>query len=157
MNQSPAPIATATRTLRPFGDHPAVAVGRSGRLGAVCADLGCPPLVIVPRIGEWRPELERWISAGVGIPVRIGQLHAESAPGERNLLPAFVPVIELRDVRLFDPRGQEALLLPQVNVAVSVTSLWRLGVDQIVIDHRCLTCGAPPKGGIEVAGLDVRR
>lgn len=156
MNQSPAPIATATRTLRILSVTTRLLLWVVvAAWGLFALSWGALHLWIVPRIGEWRPDVERWVSAGVGIPVRIGELRAESAPGERNLLPAFVPVIELRDVRLFDPRGQEALLLPQVNVAVSVTSLWRLGVDQIVIDAPVLDVRRTVQGRLEVAGLDV--
>jgi uncharacterized protein (TIGR02099 family) len=156
MNQSPAPIATATRTLRILSVTTRLLLWVVlAAWGLFALSWGALHLWIVPRIGEWRPAVERWVSAGVGIPVRIGELRAESTPGEKRLLPALVPVIELRDVRLFDPRGREALLLPQVNVAVSVTSLWRLGVEQVVIDAPVLDVRRTAQGRIEVAGLDV--
>ena len=156
MNQSPAPIATATRTLRILSVTTRLLLWVVlAAWGLFALSWGALHLWIVPRIGEWRPDIERWVSAGVGIPVRIGELRAESTPGEKRLLPALVPVIELRDVRLFDPRGQEALLLPQVSVAVSVTSLWRLGVDQVVIDAPVLDVRRTAQGRLEVAGLDI--
>ncbi|MEZ5664529.1 MAG: YhdP family protein [Burkholderiaceae bacterium] len=155
MNQSPAPIATATRTLKFLSVTTRLLLWVVlAAWGLFAVSWGALHLWIVPRIGDWRPDVERWVSAGVGIPVRIGELRAESAPGERSLLPALVPVIELRDVRLFDPRGQEALVLPQVQVAVSVASLWRLGVDQIVIHAPVMDVRRTAQGHLEVAGLD---
>ncbi len=156
MNQSTAPIATASRTLKTLSVTTRLLLWVVlAAWGLFALSWGALHLLIVPRIGEWRPDVERWVSAGVGIPVRIGELRAESNPDQRSLLPALVPVIELRDVRLFDPRGQEALQLPQVRVAVSVTSLWRLGVDQIVIDEPVLDVRRTAQGRLEVAGLDI--
>lgn len=156
MNQSPAPIATATRNLRFLSVTTRLLLwGVLAIWGLFALSWGALHLWIVPRIGDWRPDVERWASARVGIPVSIGSLRAESVPGKRSLLPAFVPVIELGDVRLFDPRGQQALRLPQVHVALSVTSLWRLGVDQIVIEAPVLDVRRTAQGRLEVAGLDL--
>ncbi|TNF61384.1 MAG: TIGR02099 family protein [Burkholderiales bacterium] len=156
MKQSPAPIATATRTLRFLSVATRLLLWVVlAAWGLFALSWGALHLWIVPRIGDWRPDVERWVSAGVGMPVSIGELQAESSPGGRSLLPALVPVIELRQVRLFDPRGQEALLLPRVRVAISVTSLWRLGVDQIVIESPVLDVRRTAQGRLQVAGLDL--
>ena len=77
---------------------------------------------IVPRIGEWRPELEALASRSLGIPVSIGKLAAYRS--------GLVPTFELGDVVLKDPASQsEALRLLKVVVAVSAHSLLTLGVD----------------------------
>jgi uncharacterized protein YhdP len=110
---------------------------------------------IVPRIGEWRPQLERWATGAVGVPVQVGAIRAESTPGLGGWLPAFVPVIELQDVRLLDAEDRVALQLPQVRVALSVASVWRGGVEQLVIDRPVLDIRRTAEGRIEVAGLDM--
>ncbi|MDP2451241.1 MAG: YhdP family protein [Polaromonas sp.] len=102
---------------------------------------------IVPRIGEFRPRLETAASQVLGVPVRIGQITAR--PG--GLIPSF----ELRDVALLDAQGREALRLPRVLAAVSPSSLWGLGFEQLYIDRPELDIRRTSDGKIYVAGLDV--
>lgn len=103
--------------------------------------------IIVPRIGEWRPELETLATRAVGVPVRIGGIRAQT----QGLIPSF----ELTDVRLLDAQGRDALVLGRVLTAVSVTSLWRLGFEQIHIDQPELDVRRLPDGRLEIAGLDL--
>ncbi|MDP3164681.1 MAG: YhdP family protein [Hydrogenophaga sp.] len=110
---------------------------------------------IVPRIGEWRPDLERWATRAVGVPVRIGEIRAESGSSVMGFLPALVPSFELRDVQLIDAQGRVALQLPLVRTAVSVRSLWRGGFEQVVIEAPVLDVRRTAQGRIEVAGLDM--
>lgn len=156
MNQSPAPIAPATRTLK------TLSVVARLCLWLVFLAWGLFVLTwaalnwwIVPRIGEWRPELERWASSTVGAPVRVGEIRADNTTGGLGFLPAFMPSFELRDVQLFDPDGRVALHLPLVRTAVSVRSLWHGNVEQVVIDQPVLDVRRTALGRIEVAGLDV--
>lgn len=118
---------------------------------------GALHLWIVPRIGEWRPDLERWASAAVGVPVQVGAIRAESqgaSSAQAGFLVRLVPALELSDVRLLDPQGREALRLPKVRAAVSVTSLWRLGFEQLLIEAPVLDIRRTPQGRLEIAGLD---
>jgi uncharacterized protein (TIGR02099 family) len=110
---------------------------------------------IVPRIGEWRPDLERWASKAVGVPVRIGEIRAEPGVSGVGFLPSLVPSFELRDVQLIDAQGRVALQLPLVRTAVSVRSLWRGGFEQVVIEAPVLDVRRTAQGRIEVAGLDM--
>ncbi len=110
---------------------------------------------IVPRIGEWRPELERWATKAVGVPVRIGEIRAESGSSGGSFLPSLMPSFELRDVRLIDAQGRVALQLPLVRTAISVQSLWRGGFEQVVIEAPVLDVRRTAQGRIEVAGLDM--
>ena len=70
---------------------------------------------IVPRIGEHRPALERLAQQTLGVPVRIGQISAEST--------GWVPSFQLRDIALLDAEGRTALHLPKVWVAISLRSV----------------------------------
>lgn len=156
MNQSPAPIAPATRTLK------TLSVAARLCLWLVFLAWGLFVMTwaalnwwIVPRIGEWRPELERWASSAVGAPVRVGDIRADNTSQGSRWLPAFMPSFELRDVQLFDPQGRVALHLPLVRTAVSVRSLWHGHFEQIVIDQPVLDVRRTAQGRIEVAGLDL--
>ncbi len=102
---------------------------------------------IVPRIGEFRPRLEIEASRALGVPVRIGQITARSG--------VLIPSFELRDVALLDGQGREALRLPRVLAALSISSLWGLGFEQLYIDQPELDMRRSVDGKIYVAGLDV--
>lgn len=102
---------------------------------------------IVPRIGEFRPRLEIEASKALGVPVRIGEITAHS----QGMIPSF----ELRDVTLLDPQGREALRLPHLLGALSPSSIWGLGFEQLYIDKPELDIRRAADGKIYVGGLDV--
>ena len=101
---------------------------------------------IVPRIGDFRPQLESQASKALGVPVTIGSITATS----QGMIPSF----ELSDVRLLDAQGQAALWLPKVMVALSPQSLVSLGFEQIYIERPELTIKRSKDGKISIAGLD---
>ena len=105
--------------------------------------------VIVPRIGEYRDALQTVATRAVGLPVRIGQVQAFST--------GWVPSLELRQIELLDPQGRTALRLPRVVVAISVQSVLRLGLEQLVIDAPELAIRRDASGQWSVAGLPLRR
>ena len=102
---------------------------------------------IVPRIGDYRPQLEAQASKALGVPVRIGQITARSV----GLIPSF----ELKDVTLLDAQGRVAVRLPRVLGALSPSSLWRLGFEQLLIDQPELDIRRSADGKIFVGGLEV--
>ncbi len=104
---------------------------------------------IVPRIGDFRPRLEIVASRALGVPVRIGRITARSQ--------GMIPTFELSDVTLLDAQGREALRLPRVLGAVSPSSLWGLGFEQLYIDKPDLDIRRGADGKIYVGGLDVSR
>lgn len=106
-------------------------------------------LFIVPRIGEFRPQLEIRASQALGVPVRIGSVVARS----EGLFPSF----ELSDVRLMDPQGREALHLPRVLASLSPRSLWHFGFEHLYIDRPQLDIRRAADGRIYVAGLDLSK
>ena len=85
---------------------------------------------IVPRVGEWRPALERLATQALGVRVTLGEVRAESR--------GPIPALEFRDVRLHDAQGREALHLSRVLAALSAQSLWRLGFEQLLIENPVL-------------------
>jgi uncharacterized protein (TIGR02099 family) len=100
---------------------------------------------IVPRIDEFRPQLEAQATRALGLPVRIGAISAQS----NGMLPSF----ELSRVSLLDAQGREALSLPRVLVSVSPRSFWRLGFEQVYIDAPNLAVRRLVDGRITIAGL----
>ena len=102
---------------------------------------------IVPRIAEYRPRLEAQASRALGVPVRIGAISGRSV----GAMPSF----ELRDVTLLDAQGREAVRLPHVLAALSPSSLWGLGFEQLVIEQPELDVRRTADGKILVAGLEV--
>ena len=107
---------------------------------------GAIHLLIVPRIGDLRPQLEAVASRVLGVPVTIGAIAAQSS----GLIPSF----ELTDVKLFDAAGREALRLPRVLAALSPQSALGLKFEQLYIDQPELDIRRAPGGKITVAGLD---
>jgi uncharacterized protein (TIGR02099 family) len=126
--------------------------------GLFALTLGAIHLVIVPRIDDARPALERWAGQALGVTVKVGAIEAQTdshpSEGASRFLPALVPSFGLRDVRLFDPAGREALHLPRVDIAISVRSLWRLGFERLAIDSPRLDVRRTADNRFEVAGLD---
>ncbi len=102
--------------------------------------------VIVPRIGEFRPQLEARATQALGVTVRVGAVAAQSN--------GMVPSFELLDVALLDAQGRVALSLPRILIAVSPRSLWRLGVEQIYLDQPVLDIRRAPDGKVTIGGLD---
>ena len=100
---------------------------------------------IVPRIADFRPALERLASRTMGMPVQVGELRAEST--------GWVPSFELRQIRLLDAEGRPALTLPRVVLAISVRSVLRLGLEQLVLDRPELDVRHTASGQWLVAGL----
>ncbi|QHE88605.1 YhdP family protein [Hydrogenophaga sp. BPS33] len=156
MNQSPAPIASATRTLKTLSVLARLCLWLVFLAwGLFVLTWGALNGWIVPRIGEWRPDLERWASQAVGTPVRVGDIRADTSEDGGRWLPSLVPSFELRNVQLLDAQGRVALHLPLVRASVSVRSLWHRNFEQVVIDQAVLDVRRTAQGRIEVAGIDI--
>ncbi|NDP62492.1 YhdP family protein [Polaromonas sp.] len=104
---------------------------------------------IVPRIAEFRPQLEAQASRALGVPVRIGRITGKSL--------GAIPSFELHDVVLLDAQGREAVRLPHVLGALSPSSLWGLGFEQLVIERPEVDIRRAADGKIFVGGLDVSK
>jgi uncharacterized protein (TIGR02099 family) len=100
---------------------------------------------IVPRIGEYRAQIQAQASKALGVPVRVGAISARSE--------GLIPTIELENVALLDAEGREALRLPRVVVAVSPRSLWNFGFEQLYIERPELDVRRTADGRILLAGL----
>ena len=104
-------------------------------------------LWIVPRIADYRPALERLAQQTMGVPVRIGALSAQST--------GWAPSFELRQIELLDAQGRPGLILPRVVLAISVRSVLRLRLEQLVLDAPELDLRLTAAGQWRIAGLDL--
>ena len=102
---------------------------------------------IVPRIGEFRPQIEAQATRALGVAVRIGEISARSE--------GLIPSIELLDVALLDGENRAALRLPRVVVSLSPRSLLHWGFEQLYIASPDLDIRRAADGRIFVAGLPV--
>ncbi|RZI61166.1 MAG: TIGR02099 family protein [Rubrivivax sp.] len=104
---------------------------------------------ILPHIDDWRPELEKQATQALGVPVRIGAISATSS--------GWIPKLDLRDVRVVDAAGHEALHLPRVSAALSPRSLlaFELRFSQLLLDSPELLLRRDAKGRVFIAGLSV--
>jgi len=102
---------------------------------------------ILPHVEQWRPQIERRVSAVLGVPVQIGNITVRSG--------GWVPAVELRDVVLQDAQGRTALHLPRVWAALSARSLLSLSprFEQLLIDGPQLEIRRDTRGRLIIAGL----
>ena len=153
-------IATFSAAVRRHAQRPARWLIRCGRWAVSLVLLAWGVLLaawlllhwaILPHINDWRPDLERMASQSLGVKLRIGQIELRSG--------GWIPALELRDVRLLDPAGREALRLPRVAAALSARSLLALELrfEQLLIDKPELEVRRDARGRIFVAGLDVEQ
>ena len=102
---------------------------------------------IVPRIGDFRPQLQAHAARVLGVPVQIGAIAAHTE--------GLIPSLELRDVVLLDTAGRAAMHLPRVVVALSPRSLINGGFEQLYIERPELDVRRATDGSIFVAGLKL--
>ena len=104
---------------------------------------------ILPRIEQWRPQIEAQASRALGLNVRIGAIRVSSG--------GWVPALELADVVVQDRQGRAALRLPKVSAAVSARSLLstRPNFEQLHIDGADLEVRRDTAGRWFVAGIEV--
>ncbi len=109
---------------------------------------------IVPRVGQWKPQIEQRASAALGVPVTIGAIRVQSS--------GWMPLIELDDVVLAPRQANagsgEALRLPRVNATLSARSLfsWQLRFEQLHVDGAALEVRRDSAGRLFVAGIEIR-
>lgn len=100
---------------------------------------------IVPRIEDFRPQLQTHAAQALGVPVEIGGIVARTE--------GLIPTMELTDVALLDATGRRVLVLPRVVVALSPRSLLNGGFEQLYIEAPELDIRRTADGRIHIAGL----
>jgi uncharacterized protein (TIGR02099 family) len=107
---------------------------------------------IVPRVAQYKPQIEQRASAALGVPVTIGAIRVQSS--------GWMPLFELDDVVLAPRAGQEgeALRLPRVSAALSARSILGLAVrfEQLHVEGAAIEVRRDAAGRLFVAGIEVR-
>ncbi len=105
---------------------------------------------ILPRLDDWRPQIEQRVGAAIGAPLSIGAIRVISG--------GWVPAFELDDVRVLDGQGRVALALGRVSAALSPATLWALEprFAQLHLDGVQLDVRRDAQGRVTVGGLDVQ-
>ena len=104
---------------------------------------------LLPNIESYRGEIVAKISHSIGLPVRIGAI----ATDWRGLRPR----ISIADVRVYDERGREVLVLPAVENVIGWRSLvfGELRSHSLVIDRPKLEVRRDAGGDVYVAGIRI--
>lgn len=108
---------------------------------------------ILPRVEQWRPQIEARASNALGVPVTIGAVRVRSG--------GWMPLIELDDVVLAaladGVTGGEALRLPRVSAALSARSLLGLELrfEQLHVQGAALEVRRDRAGRLFVAGIEL--
>jgi len=104
---------------------------------------------ILPNIEAHRAVVVGAFARGLGLPVRVGSIQADWQ--------GLRPRISLSDVRVYDPDGREALVLPAVHTILSWRSLLvaQLRMRSLIIDSPRLAVRRDAAGRLYVAGLEL--
>lgn len=105
---------------------------------------------LLPQIDRYQEEVATALTHAVGLPVKIGRLHAE--------WDGLHPRLSLTDLRVFDRDGREALVLPTVEPVVAWTTLlaWDLRLHSLAIDGPRLKVRRTAEGLLAVAGIELQ-
>lgn len=100
---------------------------------------------ILPRIGDFRPQIEQHASQILGLPVHIKAIALKSSGWE--------PEIELQQVQFTDAAGQPALHIARIEAGVSVRSLLRAGFTRLAVISPSVQAHRSADGSIHIAGM----
>lgn len=82
---------------------------------------------IIPRLPQWQPEIEAFASRALGARVAFSRIE--------SLSNGLIPAVRIHGMHLEDAQGQTVLQAPEITLAVSLRSLWRGGLEQLVVEH----------------------
>lgn len=102
---------------------------------------------IVPRIDDFRPRLERLATRALGAPVVLGALRAESN--------GLLPTISVHAAQVLDGSGRPTLEVGRLLATLSVGSLLRGELAQLVIERPELELRRDAAGRLWLAGFEI--
>lgn len=105
--------------------------------------------LVLPKVDQWRPQIEHYASRAVGAPVRIGSIAADWS--------GLNPRLHLTDVQFYDgpDKSQLAVNLPSIDAVVGWRSVFRLAprLLSLSIKGADLTVRRDAAGLLWVAGM----
>lgn len=104
---------------------------------------------IVPRIDQYRPELEKIFSGRLGATLQIGRLQA--------IHHGLFPELRIYDATVRDEQGQIALTVGQINAQLSVWALLGLDIQfsKLILQEPTLRIYRREDNHIFIAGIDI--
>ncbi|NBY04700.1 MAG: hypothetical protein EBQ82_04715 [Betaproteobacteria bacterium] len=111
---------------------------------------GCIHGLIVPRIGELRPWIERQATQKMGVNLRMGALSAYSQ--------GWIPTFEIQDLQVQDAQdapAQPSLRVARVVMQLSLRSLTSLSFEQVHLEGLALEVARDAQGQWRVAGQSL--
>ena len=108
---------------------------------------GCIHAVIVPRIGDFRPWIERQVVQKMGVNLRMGELSAHSE--------GWIPTFEIQDLQVLDsanPQDPPSLRVARLVMRLSLRSLTSLSFDQVHLEGLEVEVGRDAQGQWLLAG-----
>lgn len=103
---------------------------------------------VMPRLAQYKPDVEAWAGRALGGQVRIGKMEA--------LPNGLIPAVRLEGFVLTAADGQPALEVASAVAAVSPRSLWRKGFEQLVFHAPVLHMQRDASGQWHVAGQPLQ-
>jgi uncharacterized protein YhdP len=101
---------------------------------------------VLPRVNEWRPEIEQALSEAAGVPIKVETIDAQWY--------GINATLELKNLRIYDAENVAQLGIPEIEVIVSWRSLLQLepvfryvGVNDLVLVARRNEHGVLSVGG----------
>jgi len=108
---------------------------------------GCIHALIVPRIGELRPWIERQVVQKMGVNLRMGELSAHSE--------GWIPTFEIQDLQVLNPdhpQDPPSLSVARLVMRLSLRSLTSLSFDQVHLEGLEIEVGRDAQGGWRLGG-----
>lgn len=104
---------------------------------------------VLPRLDQWRPEIEAVMTKSLGAPVKIGEIQAEWH--------SLNPALSLRDLTVLGNDGEPNLVIPAARAIVSWRSVLHLEpvFSYVGVDEFELTAVQQSNGLVRVAGFDI--
>lgn len=104
---------------------------------------------LVPRINEYRPSIEVYLSELINAPVSIRQIRAFHF--------GLLPEIELDNLQISNPDGSNGLLIERVRASISAKALiqFQLRLHEITLEQPQLFIQRHNDGHLWIAGIDV--
>ena len=103
---------------------------------------------LVPNIDRFRPHIESSISEHLGTKFEIGAIQSISN--------GFFPQLEFLDITNTDSSGRSQLHIKRAVASLSTPSVFRLTLDQLLIENSKLTVLRKKDGHFEVAGIAIQ-
>ncbi len=103
--------------------------------------------LIVPRIGELRPWIERQAVDKMGVNLRMGALSAHSE--------GWIPTFEIQDLQVQDAQDQPSLRVARLVMRLSLRSLTSLSFEQVHLEGLEIEVGRDAQGQWRVAGQSL--